>query len=326
MTRLIAQRSALSALLLVAVALMTILISARPVSAINQLPTPDPQPGSYGIEATKKQAPPTEAAVIVTPGGGSSFNNSPITVSGTCKNDLLVQVYNNNVMVGSVVCTNGSFSLQISLFAGTNELSAILYDDLEQPGPASNTVTVTYTDTSFAAFGQLVTLTSSYGRRAASAGSELSWPLQLSGGTGPYAFSIDWGDGSDPELKSQALSGLVTISHVYKKAGIYQVNIKVTDANGSSAFLQVIAVASGKVDTTTSTSKDDAQTTVGATKILWIPAAIAVALLVPTYWLGRRSQLVSLHNKMEKERAEYEKQEAAGEGTASTEETPTKSA
>ena len=154
----------------------------------------------------------------------------------------------------------------------------------------------------FTAFGALITLTSSYGRRSAPAGSELSWPLQLSGGTGPYAFSIDWGDGSTAELKSQSLAGLVTISHVYKKAGIYQVNIKVTDSNGVSAFLQVIAVASGKVDAATSTTSnsDTAATTV--TKVLWIPAAIALLLLLPTYWLGRRSQLVSIRNKMLKER------------------------
>src|SRR5690606_21109226 len=98
-----------------------------------------------------------------------------------------------------------------SLFAGVNELTAITYDDLEQAGPVSNSVKVNYTDTRFTAFGELVTLTSSYGRRSAPTGSPLDWPLQLSGGTGPYAFNIDWGDGSKAELKSQSLSGLVMI-------------------------------------------------------------------------------------------------------------------
>ncbi len=282
--------------------LLAVLLCVHPVyAAINQIPTPEPKPGSYGLEATKKKAPPTTGATITTPGNGASFATSPITVSGICQNDLLVQVYNNGVMVGSTMCKGGSFSVQVSLFAGTNELTAIVYDEIDQAGPVSNSVTVNYTDTSFTAFGALITLTSSYGRRSAAAGSELSWPLQLSGGTGPYAFSIDWGDGSAAELKSQALAGLVTISHTYKKAGIYQVNIKVTDVNGVSAFLQVIAVANGKVDSTTaaSTSKD-APTVI--TKVIWIPALIALLLLIPTYWIGRRSQLVSLQHKMLKER------------------------
>lgn len=286
--------------------LLAFVILAPSAEAITALPTPDPKPGSYGIEATKKQAPPTQGATITTPGNGASFNTSPITVNGICPNDLLVQVYNNGVMVGAVICKGGSFSLQVSLFAGANELTAIVYDDLDQAGPTSNTVTVTYTDTRFTAFGQLVTLTSSYGRRSAPAGSELSWPLQLSGGTGPYAFSIDWGDGTPAELKSQALSGLVTISHVYKKAGIYQVNIKVTDANGVTAFLQVMAVASGKVDSTTSTTKADADAASATPRILWIPYIILLLLLLPTYWLGRRSQLVSIRNKMLKERDGYQ--------------------
>ncbi len=275
-----------------------------PVSAINQIPTPQPIPGSYGLAATKTQDPPTTAPTITTPGNGGSFSSSPTTVSGICTSGLLVQVYDNGVMVGSVMCTNNSFSLQVSLFAGANELTAIMYDDLEQAGPTSNIVTVNYTDSNIGAFGQMITLTSSYGRRSAPANKELTWPLQLTGGTGPYAFSIDWGDEAKAELKSQSLAGLVTIAHTYKKAGIYQVNIRVTDANGVSAFLQVTAVSSGKVEAAaTSGSQDTSAPT--KVEVLWIPSVIAVLLLLPTFWLGRRSMLVSIHNKMLKERDAY---------------------
>jgi len=287
----------------IGISLFVLLAAVQSASAITPIPTPDPKPGSYGLEATKTQPAPTVGASISTPGNGASFTTSPTTVNGICPSGLLVQVYNNNVMVGSVMCVNNSFSLQVSLFAGTNELSATVFDDLEQAGPVSNIVSVTYTDTRFTAFGALVTLTSSYGRRSAAATSELVWPLQLSGGSGPYAFSIDWSDGGSTELKSQSLAGLVPISHVYKKAGIYQVNVKVTDVNGVSAFLQVIALANGQVDAAAENTGDrDAKVT---TKVLWIPAAIALALLVPTYWLGRRSQLVSLRNKLLKDRDNY---------------------
>ena len=182
-------------------------------------------------------------------------------------------------MVGSVMCTNVSFSIQVSLFAGLNELSAVVYDSLEQPGPTSNIVTVNYTDTSFSAFGQLITLTSQYGRRSAAAGSELAWPLQLTGGNGPYAFSIDWGDGTSSDLRSVLLAGALNINHTYKNAGIFQVNIRVTDVNGVSAFLQVIAVSNGQANET-ATGAGDVKPTV-VTETMWGPAAVGLALILP---------------------------------------------
>ena len=289
----------------VAFLMALVVVGPRPVSAITQIPTPNPIPGSYGLEATKPKAPPTQGATITTPGAGASFAKSPIGVSGICPNDLLVQVYNNGVMVGAVMCVNGSFSLDVSLFAGANELTAIVYDELDQAGPTSNSVAVNYTDTSFQAFGQLITLTSSYGRRASSAGTELQWPLQLTGGSGPYAFSLDWGDSVSSELKSQSLAGLVTVAHTYKKAGVYSVNVKVADANGVSAFLRLTAVASGQVDTASTKTDTAAQGTASGEKILWLPAAIAVVLLIPTFWIGRLSQTVSIRNKMLRDRDRY---------------------
>jgi len=299
-------------LTLIGICSLALFVCAYSAHAINQLPIPDPKPGSFGIAATKTQPPPTQGATIGTPGNGASFTSSPITVSGICPTDLLVQIYNNGVMAGAVMCVGGSYSLQISLFAGSNELSAIVYDNVGQAGPTSNTVTVTYTDTNFSAFGQSITLTSSYGRRSAAAGSQLDWPLQLSGGTGPYAFSIDWGDGTPAQLKSQATAGQLTISHIYKKAGIYQVNIRVTDKNGVSAFLQVIAVANGKVDNSTTPSTPNTAGTTGSTKppqILWIPTIVLLLLLPTSYWLGRRSEVIILRNKMLRDRDKYEKEQ-----------------
>lgn len=275
--------------------------------SLTPLPEPDPKPGGFGLEATKTQVPPTMGATITTPSGGASFSSSPITVNGLCPQGLLVQLYNNNVMVGSVMCDNGSFSLQVGLFAGTNELKAIVYDDLDQAGPESGIVTVNYTDTNFTRFGELITLTSSYGRRSAANNTQLVWPLQLSGGTGPYAFSIDWGDGSELQLLSQSLAGLVNVDHTYKRAGIYQVNIRVTDANGVSAFLQVIAVSSGQVDGESfGATVDKKASSQEKPVVLWVPTLLLLLLLLPTYWLGRRSQMVSIRNKMMRERDRYQ--------------------
>jgi hypothetical protein len=268
--------------------------SPRASAQINQLPIPQPGSGAYGLEATKTQPAPTQGATITTPSGGA-FSTSPITVAGICPPDLLVEIFNNNVMVGSVDCKNGSFTLQVSLFPGTNELSAMVYDDLDQAGPISNIVTVTYNNANFSAFGTLVTLSSSYGRRGANPGTVLTWPLQLSGGTGPYAFSIDWGDGTPLELKSQAASGLVTLNHTYSKAGIYHVSIKVADANGVTAFLQVVAVSNGNVQATKPASDSKSSGTV--VKVLWLPALIMFILLLPAFWLGRRSMAEAMKRR-----------------------------
>lgn len=288
-----------------AMASLCLVMVSTPTLALTPLPEPDPAPGGFGLEATKTQPPPTIGATITTPGGGASFSSSPISVSGICPDGLLVQVYNNNVMVGSVMCENGSFTVEVSLFAGINELKALVYDELDQAGPESNTVSVNYTDTNFTRFGELITLTTNYGRRSAANGTELTWPLQLSGGTGPYAFSLDWGDGSELQLVSQSLSGIVNIAHTYKRAGIYQVNVKVSDTNGVSAFLQVIAVSSGQVDPNIETETVDSVSE-GRPVVLWVPTIILLLLLLPTYWLGRRSQLVSIRSKMLKERDSYQ--------------------
>lgn len=270
----------------------------------NPIPDPPPGVGSYGLEATKRQAPPTTVATIVTPANGGNFSTSPVLVSGLCTTDLLVQIYDNDTMVGAIDCKNGSFSIQVSLFTGQNDLTATQYDDLGQASPISNKVSVTYNNASFTAFGTLITLTSSYGRRAANPGDTLTWPLILSGGAGPYAFSIDWGDGTKPDLKSQALAGEVDISHVYNQAGIYHVTVRVTDVNGVTAFLQLVAVANGQV-TSVNTDGNTKPKTVTVTKVVWLPAAVCLLLLIPTYWLGRRSELVTLHKQLEKNMETY---------------------
>jgi hypothetical protein len=272
-------------------------------SAITGIPTPAPGEGSYGLEATKSQPAPKTSASISTPGNGSAFSSSPITVSGICTKGLLVQVYDNGVLVGAIDCTTGSYSIQITLFSGENELSAIQYDDLGQASPVSNKVTVTYNNAHFSAFGALITLTTNYGRRAADPGSTLTWPLQLSGGSGPYAFSTDWGDGKPAQLKSQALAGAVNIDHVYDQSGVYHVTIKVTDANGISAFLQVVAVANGKP--TAAGSTDKGTSSPPKAKIMMLPTIASIVLLAPAFWLGRRSELVSLHKRLEKDMSNY---------------------
>lgn len=128
--------------------------------------------------------------------------------------------------------------------------------------------------------------------------------MLLSGGAGPYAFSINWGDGTPADLKSQALAGEVDISHVYSQAGIYHVTVKVTDVNGVSAFLQLVAIANGTPANTNGSGTNQKGASI-ITKVMWWPAVVCLVLLLPTYWLGRRSELVSLHRKLEHDIENY---------------------
>jgi len=296
---------------LVAVCLLIAGLTLVPTTAyaITAIPDPSSGVGSFGIEATKPQPPPQTTATIASPSNGASYTTSPITVTGSCTVGLLVQVYDNSVLAGAANCTSGSFSLQVTLFTGQNDIDAYQYDDLNQASPDSNHVTVTYNNASTTAFGTLITLTSNYGRMAADPGATLNWPLLLSGGTGPYAFSINWGDGSPPTLQPQATSGQLTVSHVYNQSGIYQVTVKVTDANGVTAFLQLVGVANGQpaasATGSSSSGSNKSGTTTAAAKVDWAPAAATVVLLVPSFWLGRRSELVSLHRKLEHDMENY---------------------
>ena len=211
---------------------------------------PGPTSNSAGLQATIPSPPPTQSASISTPSNGDVFTSTPITFSGLCPNNLLIKAFDNNVFVGSTICSNSSFSMKIDLFSGTNDLVAKDYDSLDQAGPDSSNVTVTFNDAQFAQFGTQVTLSSAYAERGAPPGQELDWPLVLNGGNGPFALSVDWGDGSSSDLYSVQTSGSVTIKHSYRTAGVYAVVVKVTDVNGDTAFLQLVGQATGAITNT----------------------------------------------------------------------------
>lgn len=260
---------------------------------------PEQASGSIGLQGTISTAAPTRGATIATPSNGAIFTSLPITVSGLCPSGLLVKIFANNVFVGSVVCQNGSYSIQVDLFSGQDDLVARVYDALDQAGPDSNTVTVTFNDAQFLQFGTHVTLTSDYAERGSPPGQQLTWPVILSGGTAPYAMSVDWGDGTATDLLSEATQGTITLSHTYKTAGIYKVIVKATDKNGGEAFLQLVAVATGASQ---SNSKGGNGNAVIETKVLWWPAVAMVPLIFAAFWVGRRHELYTLRKQLEKNR------------------------
>ena len=290
-------RNAILASILVLLACALLVVSGANALGSQQ----NPQSGSVGLEGTVPGNPPTQAATIAVPSNGQVFTSIPITVSGLCKTDLLVKIFSNNVFVGSVTCVNGSYSLKVDLFSGRNDLVARVYDTLDQAGPDSNVVTVTFNDAQFAQFGTHVTLTSSYARLGVNPGSVLTWPLILAGGRPPYAMSIDWGDGNGLDLKSVTFPGVININHTYTQSGIYNIVVKATDANNTSAYLQLVGVANGKIAGGLSTTNGSA-TVITKTIILWQFMLIALPLLLAAFWLGRRHELFAIRKSIEASR------------------------
>jgi hypothetical protein len=268
-------------------------------------PAQNPQNGSIGLEGTKQSPPPTKGATILIPSTGQTFTNTPITVSGTCPTGLLVKIYSNNVFVGATECVNGTFSLLVDLFQGRNDLVARVFDSLDQAGPDSNIVSVFFNDSAFAQFGTRMFLTSEYARRGANPGDLLTWPIILSGGNGPYAISIDWGDNKPQDLLSRSAVGTFNITHVYDQAGIYHIIIKGVDANGESAFLQLVGVSNGTIQSNATPTSGNSSKPV--THVVWWPVAASIPLILVTFWLGQKFELASLRRHLERSAEEAEK-------------------
>lgn len=261
-------------------------------------PQPEnPQDGPMIVQGVVPSDPPTQGATIAVPSNGQTFTNIPITVSGLCPRGLLVQIFRNNVFGGAVECTTGSYSLQVDLFLGQNELVAKVFDSLNQQGPDSNIVTVTFAAGSPGA-GTRISLTTPFAKRGANPGSELSWPIIVTGGTPPYAMSVDWGDSTAPDLISQQTGGTVNIKHTYKQPGVYNVTVKATDARGDTAFLQLVGVGNGPIPA--GKGGDAAGSTRVQRVVIWWPLLVLFAMMVSTFWLGKRHEIELIKAKLER--------------------------
>jgi hypothetical protein len=253
------------------------------------------QSGSVGVQGTIPGAPPSQAPTISVPSNGQTLNTLPAKVSGLCQNGLLVEIFDNNVFIGSVECSSGSYSLQVSLFSGRNDLIARDYDALNQASPDSNTVSVTFSN-GFVGNGPQVLLTTQYAKRGADPGNILTWPLSISGGSVPYAVSVDWGDKTAFELLSLGKPGDFSANHTYNAAGSYNVTVRASDANGNTAFLQLVGIGNGAIQQTTKAAVN--QNIKIERIVLWWPFMLLVALTITAFWLGKKHQLDTIRGRL----------------------------
>jgi hypothetical protein len=102
--------------------------------------------GSTTISVNISGDAPTQGAQIGFPSSNQATDQPQLQVTGTCPGDTLVALYNNGQFAGSTTCdSNGNFNIIITLFEGLNIIQAQNYDGLDQAGPTTPQIAVTYT-------------------------------------------------------------------------------------------------------------------------------------------------------------------------------------
>jgi hypothetical protein len=213
---------------------------------------------------------PTNGATITSPPDGASIVNlSESQVIGTCQADSFVVVYNDGVLAGSTICSStGDFVVSIQLHAGQNVLTARNFDNLNRPGPDTPAVTVSFapseptTEAPTPVLPEIPVIIPGVTTGPAecddyqqsgslSAGGEphvavVCVPRTVAtnedhkigvlvwGGTPPYAINFKWGSGATTLISMDA-PGYRAVKVHYASAGIYNINIQLTDHTTKSA-------------------------------------------------------------------------------------------
>jgi hypothetical protein len=256
--------------------------------------------GQITIFTSVPGLPPTVGATIASPIDNQRFTSDLVPVRGSCKQNLIVRVYKNDILAASTYCTPAStFSAEISLFSGKNILKARNYDAIDQAGPETPSVVV-YSDYITAqglpqtAVSQQLLLYIENKIWATSVNAEFVLPVQIIKGTAPYAIAIDWGDGTN-DLQSQVSSGGVQLKHTYKKVGqnhnAFDVVVRGTDANGISSYVQTTIIVTG-ISPAVATS-DTIVTPTDKLAIAW-PIWGLAAFMVLGFWAGE----IYMHRKL----------------------------
>lgn len=257
--------------------------------------SPPPQEGSIGLTGTVPEEPPEEAATITTPKNQERFDTTPVTVAGTCAGGTLVEVFKNDIFAGSVLCDdNDKFSMQIDLMFGKNVLVARVFNSLNQPGPDSNKVTVFYdalppqseslSQLEFRDAQLLLNTDAIY--RGLFPEKEFYIPIEILGGSPPYAVNVQWGDATNRVVPRHDNTPF-KVNHEYPKPGTYQITLQASDAVERAAFLTVAAIVNGQP--AVPASSDSSGATPNQLLILW-PLYTSLLAIVFSFWLGEQRE------------------------------------
>jgi hypothetical protein len=274
---------------------------------------------SVTIGAIVQAPPPTVGATITSPVDGFTIVNiNPSVVSGTCLPDSFVTVYNDGSLSSSNYCTSaGVFSVNVQLHAGKNVLTARNFDAINQAGPDTPAVTVTFsadTPTTEVTVPKLPVSplvipgvsTITTGTSAECADYQQSGALPVGGephvavvcvprivavtqdhtigvlvwgGSPPYALDFKWGSG-DTTLVSLDQPGYKAVNVHYASSGIYNIDVQLTD-HGSKA-----ATGESAVQVTGTSSQPLAQVVNNILSSSWFETPVPLYLSAVGVTLG----------------------------------------
>jgi len=256
---------------------------------------------SYIVTA-KVSAPLVTMPAVITSFHDQDHTGDPVaTISGTCSSQTAyVTVTIDNTPVGTSDCSSSFFAVKVTLQPGANNLQAIAYNSTDDQGPTNPPITVFYdvavapsrstissrtlidNPTQSAPAISALTLMNNYRYQVHRPGELWRWDIQISGGTPPYALTVNWGDGLS--LPDETVEPATSITHMFSQAGIYHITVTASDTGGRSASLQLLAIVQPypAVPSVISNLLQDVRT------YLWViwPTYAVVALMVTSFWLG----------------------------------------
>lgn len=227
---------------------------------------------SLTVTATVPAPLPSLPALITSPVNGEHVDTNEITVQGTCSNDTAyVEIYRNNTFAGADLCTNGTFSLVITLIPGANILQAKPFSSTAGEGPRALSLTIYYDipeppplrsqplpqesrpppfvfspqvrvkdGSTFDAL--FITIPQTY--TIYRPGERISWLLRVYGGTAPFVSEVDWGD--EQRSRQEFHTTTYLLDHTYDRPGYYLVKITATDSYDNRASLQLLVIVKGE--------------------------------------------------------------------------------
>jgi hypothetical protein len=276
------------------------------------------------VTLTVPGPPPSVGAVITSPADKVKVKQSILQVAGTCPSGTLVAIYNNGLSVSSTICSSEDlFQTNVQLTQGLNTLQAQNYDALNQPGPTTDQIVVEFApdvvpppavvntpaditlDPSIPdSLAPLPHLNPCYApvdpgattqlglvapciTRNVFIGQKLELPISILGGSGPYALSVNWGDG-DTQLYSFASSGHQTLSHTYLIPKVKGISLHLADSSGQ--IYQIQSVIDVNDDGTAATGISPVQATLNDLSGIWLEASVpvywAIVSLFVGFWVG----------------------------------------
>jgi len=278
------------------IVLLIVGISLSAFTVYAATPYAGPESGSIGLTGIMPAEAPIVAATITSPTNLEHFSKTPVTINGTCPDSSLVELFKNDIFAGSAACTVAdTYSLDVDLLIGENTLMAKVFDALNQEGPDSSAITVYYdalpAQTSALSLqnfsnAQLLLNTNAV-FRGTFPDKEMNVPIDILGGTPPFAVNIQWGDSTN-KVVSRNDNISFDAAHTYTRAGTYQISIQASDSSGNIAFLTVASIVNGQSGAVT-TSTTTSESIQNKLLVLW-PLYVSAVAVVVSFFIGERRE------------------------------------